>query len=227
MTPPASWRSALLAPFLSLITAAAGCVPMGYLASGFDAQQVPARYSLADRPTLVLVDDPAGRFRIPGASAVAAGRIGFDLRERGVLAHVVDQQEVADLTTELGERYGRTPVDAVGRALGAEQVIYVYVDMVSLHQEPGMLRPQAQVYVKVIDAAASRRLFPSSEADTGALDRGYLVAAALPPRTQLADHRTQVPATLTDLADRTGAEVARLFYKHRRDQIPLDRPTPR
>jgi hypothetical protein len=33
--------------------------------------------------------------------------------------------------------------------------------------------------------------------------------------------------TLTDLADRTGLEVARLFYKHRREQMPLDRPAPR
>jgi hypothetical protein len=103
----------------------------------------------------------------------------------------------------------------------------VFVDMVSLHQEPGMLRPQAQVAVRVIDAAASRRLFPVAETAAGTPDRGYLVAAALPPRTQLADHRTQIPATLNDLADRTGAEVARLFYRHRREQLPLDRPAPR
>ncbi len=219
-------RRAVVLLGLVVIGCLGGCEIWGFMASGFDTKTVSPRYDLADRPTLVLVDDPGGRLQLAEAPAVIASRIGFDLQQAGVVSHVVSQQAAVDLAGQLGDQFARTPVDAVGRALGAAQVIYVYVDDAALIREPGVLRPRAQVRVKVIDAQASRRLFPSGDDSAAGLDRGYLVAAELPARTQLDERRVQLPATLRDLADRTGIEVARLFYKHRKEQIPYDRPGP-
>lgn len=220
-------RRAIIAPLL--LTAAGlaltGCEIWGFLASGFDPKMVPARHELLDQPTLILVDDPQQRLGGTTRPAVVANRLAYELTQQEVLTRIVSQQELADLAAELGDAFAATPVDAVGRALGAAQVIYIYVEDVSLRQGPAVLQPRADVRVKVIDAAASQRLFPAPQAGAD-LDRGYLVVTELPATTELDEARVQRPAILHKLADRAGIDVARLFHKHRREQIPYDRPGP-
>lgn len=202
-----------------LIAPLGGCALFGYFASIF-GEAVPAEYKLADRPTLVMVDDPDNHLDHASRRGQVAQVVGRKLKQEKVLAgktRLVPPSELRDLEAQLGESYARTPIVQIGRLLDAEQVIHVRVREVDLMRAPGVYEPRMTAEVKVLDAEASRRLFPRAvEMEHQWNSQGRMLSASTPvrtPNTHDSGIRTEL---MRELAMHTGVRIAQLFYKHQR-----------
>ncbi len=211
-------RTGLL-PVLSLLVLLplTGCEGIALIAQGFSPPKVEALYRPVDRPTLVLVDDPPGQFGDPSLPNEIAHQIGFHLIQQAALTqpNVVSPHGLYELATRLGEAFATTPIDQIGQRLGAEQVVYVYVQAVRLIQEPGMFRPSAAVRVRVIDTTTGTQLFPDPQRDDVSADPHYhnLTISMFYRSASNYNHET-VRTVQQLLAKRIARDVARLFFDH-------------
>lgn len=198
----------------------AGCEAIAFLGA-MGGEKVKAQYKLPNRPTLVMVEDPERHLGNPTLNSVAAANAAFHLKQNQALtAPLIDQAELTALEARLGQEYARTPIDQVGRLLGAEQVVHVQVDSVSMQTAPGVYRPTAIVQVKVIDVADGERLFPEAPRFTNpnAPPPGHRVKAQLSVRSAGTDGRGTTAVLAQSLAEEIGHTVARLFYDHKKPE---------
>lgn len=202
-----------------------GCNIIGFFANVAATEQVPARYTLPVRPTLVLVDDPTNALGDPGLSGLIASKVGQDLTARRLVSSVVDPRRTTELAAQMGPDWLRVPADQVGRQLGAAQVIHVHIVSASLAREPGVFVPSALVYVKVIDTSTGKRLFPSADStewpepstppELAVGARGYPLRVLMSYRVAgERDPQAVILELRRSLAERIGRDVARLFYQH-------------
>ncbi len=223
-------RITTLALLLLLAAVSTGCEAFGYMASALENKKKPPVYKLPKRATLVLVDDPADELRDPQLLQVVAARAAANLKEAGVVTKVIDPAEVVALQKKKGSEFLKMPVDRIGRELGAEQVIHAHIRAASVTGEPGMLRPVASIWVKVIDVNERKRLFPPSaktagEPDGPATEGAHVLTVSLRLKTAAGiDPVRAVESMRQTLANRIGAEVARLFYEHDPDPADAMRP---
>lgn len=202
-----------------------GCGGEGYfshLVSGGD--KVPALYTLEERPTLILVDDPADRFADPNLPLTVAINIEHHLKQNEVLVDkIIAQRKVADLQAKHGLDFASMPVDRVGRELEAEQVIYVLIDDVALENVPGVFRPKATAQVKVIDVKTGRRLFPNPPAPNQPIEttptRGHPIVTEMSYKGSDINSRGTLTQLKRQLAETVGRDAARLFYKWKPPEI--------
>lgn len=213
-------RWCVLLALLSAAVVLCGCDSIiGFPAAAIGGPgKVPAAYTLPDRPTLVLVDDPTARFSDPNLALVVAANVEHHLKFHEVLtAPLVPTSRLADLQAKAGDDYAAMPVDQIGRELGAQQVIYVLIDAVSLQDVPGVYKPSATAQVKVIDTATGRRLFPDPPAPNQPASstpvRGQPVAVELKYKGADVGSRGAVERMKRTVAEVLGRDVARLFYK--------------
>jgi len=211
-------RFLVLLATAALLVTTNGCELVGFVAQGFSASKIKAVYDLADRPTLVLVDDPSGRLGNPALPHEIANQVAFHLSEESIVsqANLIEPHHLYELKTKLGKDYARTPVDRIGRELGAQQVIHIYVESVSYSQNPGMYHPIATVHVKVIDAVKGKRLFPLQRTldDESSPLSHHTVNISMPHRTMSDGGYNPVRHFGKPLAHRIGRDVARLFFDY-------------
>lgn len=211
-----TWPAAAL--LLTAALASAGCEGFAFLAA-LGGETVPAMYELQDRPTLIMVEDPHNALGDASLNRLIASHADHHLRDHEVLSEpAVPQGELAALAERLGDAYARTPIDEVGQALEAEQVIHVLIDSVSLQAAPGVYRPTVTAEVRVIDAVESRRLFPASRRveDPDSRPPGHPIRTQLTYRTDETEARALEVSLKRALAERLGEDVAQVFYKHKR-----------
>lgn len=198
-----------------------GCEGIAFL-SALGGEKVKAAYPLADRPTLVLVEDPNQRLGNPALTSVIGANASHLLLSEEVLAKAnrVPQKAIGELQVRLGTDYGKTPIDQIGRLLEAEQVIHVVVQSVSLETAPGVYRPTAVVDVKLIDAAEGKRLYPGTSqfADPAVPAMGHPIKVETTVRTAGTGGRGVRAVLARELAEEVGQSVARLFFDHKRPE---------
>lgn len=199
--------------------ACVGCEAPGFVAHVIKGPpKVDAAYALKDRPTLVMVDDPQDKLGDRNDLAVIGANVGYHLIENEAITedHLVTQDRLSAFVAEQGERYRSMPIDAVGRQLGADQVIYVLVKSSRLQSKNTYYEPTAVVEVKVIDARAGRRLFPDVDEDApGPRPKpGHSLTVQMKRQTLDETRRYALSEMSKSLAERVGLEVAQLFYKH-------------
>lgn len=203
---------------LVAVSALVGCEGVGILGQAFKPRQ-KALYPIADRPTLVLVDDPTNALGDPSLTGLLAAHVADNLQREKRVTHFVPPENVYALAGEMGEEFEKVPVDEVGRQLGAEQVINVLVESAQMQAQPGMLRPVIALRVKLIDARSGRRLFPppgdTDVDDPARSSRGHPVISQLFYRYGPDPNRGEVAQAIRRLAARAGRDVARLFHDHR------------
>ena len=217
---PTAWHVRLLILLATVVffVTTSGCELVGFVAQAIVPPKIKASYDLADRPTLVLVDDPSGRLGDPTLPHEIANQIAFHLSKESIVsqANLIEPHHLYELKAKLGKDYSRTPVDRIGRELGAQQVIHVYVESVSYTQNPGMYHPIATIHVKVIDAVKSKRLFPPQKTldDENSSLSHHTVNISMPHRTMSDDGHNAVRHFGRPLVERLGRNVARLFFDH-------------
>ena len=212
-------RVALVA-LLALLMLMPGCIAADLFGALAGHRNVEARHELADRPTLVFVEDPDDALASGSLRHVVAANVAHHLVVNEVLTdEPISPRRLARLAEELGSGFDALAIDEVGRRLGAEQVIHVLVESASLeYHAPTVLRPRASAQVRVIDAVASRRVFPAVTGfqSPGARPSGESVSVQMEHRSATEDQRRgRDPRLHRELAERLGLEVARLFYDHR------------
>ena len=190
--------------------AAGGCYAVGTVAHMvFGPPAVDAQYDPQKRPTLVLVEN----FQDPDASAadgdVIAREVGEKLHENADL-EVVDADRVVPLRTEQAATFHAMSVPAVGRALGAKQVVYVNLVESETSADPtgAAVHAKATARVRVVDAATGSVLWPTGQ------PRGLELSADVPYDRSDSTHGAGMRGEmLSQLSDR----IAKLFYKWKPD----------
>ena len=165
------------------------------------------------RPTVVFVDDPSNlvpRRSLRQTIAVAAQQ---QLLEQGVLEKVIDARSAMMVATR-DDPLDPMPIEELGKAVGAEVVIYAVVDEFILTSDGQSLTPSAKARVKVIDCVDGRRLFPAPEA--GAWVEGHPIGltAVTKPGFFSTATLSQKAIEQEKLGEHFGLGIAQLFYTH-------------
>lgn len=212
-------RPAAILLLTLMLAASTGCELMGVVAKSLEDRSKPPVFTLPVKPTLIIVEDPGGYLLDSQLPLAAAARASAELAAAQVVSSVVDPKAVVDLARERGPQFASMPVDRVGKAVGAEQVVHVHVQSSSVGSEPGVMRPAAVVLVRVIDVVGRSRIFPPSAARAAEPDRqgtvgAYALTVSLRLRVSATEPGRAMETLRRALADRIGLEVARLFFKH-------------
>ena len=201
----------------ALLGAPAGCNiagPLTYLAMG--APKIPAECELADRRTVVYVDDRANviEANAPAMRIAIAEQVSEELMTRKVLSPemTISPGDTLALVRSHDRHSELLPIDAIGRLVGAEQVIYVEMAQFSLTPDGVTPRPTAACRVRVIDVNNRERLYPSAdETAQTARQVGSQLNEIDDSLYRSASSRRSVYGKL---AERVGKDVAKLFYRH-------------
>src|SRR5436190_2147403 len=94
------WSFALL--LAACVLSVPGCELASWIANGFMPDKVKAQYKLEKRPTLVLVDDPAGHMGDPTTLLVMADTIKNLLSDKAGVPFI-DQQKLQEYRASKGE----------------------------------------------------------------------------------------------------------------------------
>jgi hypothetical protein len=201
------FRAVLTAALATTIALATGCNILGpVLMIAHGPPRVQALHELpAERPTVVLVDDPDNRIgsrqvRIEMAKVVEE-RL---LAKQKVRTMIESEQLTRVLARERAE--SRMTVSEIGRAVGAEVVVWIGVQSFELLQDAESIAPRASLRVKVLDVVAEERLWPD---ETSYHD----LIVDMPRRPGAApDTASERRRLMSELAQYAGRATAELFY---------------
>jgi PBP1b-binding outer membrane lipoprotein LpoB len=206
---PATTAAALL---LLVPIILAGCAAAGALAyktvgpPAIDAEFVPPKV-----PTLVLVENA----RLP-AAGIAGSSIARDICdqfERYNIAPTIEADRVESLRMKDPKAYREMSMTAIGRAVGAEQVLYVHLEQYTVRMTEGsnLLRGTAMAHVRLVNVKTGETMWPTDSVT------GHPIAAETPY------------ASLNDAANESGVrmalnkilaiEIGRLFRKWKPDEV--------
>jgi hypothetical protein len=188
----------------------AGCNIVGaVMAKVGPPPTIKAQYVLPKQPTLILVEN----FHNPASlrlesDAIVRHLVGeFELHK---MTPVIDPSKAESLRQEKGAAYRKMPLDAIGTAVGAKQVIYVDLQhfQVTNAIASEQLTGEAEAHVRVVDDTGTV-LWPIDSA------AGFPVVVKIEPDpapTAAGDHatRNRLHAALAD-------RVAKLFYDWKSD----------
>lgn len=195
---------------LLAVLALSGCEGVSFIAQAFDDKVKPEFEPDEDKPLLVLVDDSTLALDDPSLPTFVAALIGQQLVQEKAVKTVIPPEKIAAYAQQRADNFRRTPIDQVGRDLGAEQVIYVNLIKAGLNMEPGVVRPDATAKVRLIDAKTGQRLFPLNIPD------GRTVNVAIKARPATGENmRGESTVIRRELAQRLARDVARLFHKYK------------
>ena len=217
--------AAALCVFAALLTLS-GCELFAAMAKVADGgNKVAAKYRLDNVKTAVIFDDPQNLLNNPSLARQVAATAVHYLEFKKVLrtAEFVPPAAVSKLEQKLGDRWPTTPIDTLGRQLGAAQVVYARLEKVDALVAGNVYRPRAQVDVKVVSADDGRRLWPNAGAmpSAAAPMPGYTLTVEMDYQTS--DGRNlggNTPDALArQLADEIGVSLARLFHNWVEDDM--------
>lgn len=205
------WRPGAVALGLvpvSVVALLGGCnivAPAYVLLAG--PPKVPAEHTLdRDRPVAVVLDDPDSIVPSLGYRRVMLETAQERLAERARVREVIDSRDTqAVLSRDRAQE--RLSLVEIGRAIGAEQVVWARVEGFSLAASTGEYRPNARLRVKVVDVSANRRAWPTDAPE------GYVLEVVMPVRSDYTPTSgPQQRAAMEDLARYAGRALAELFY---------------
>ncbi|QDU71162.1 hypothetical protein [Mucisphaera calidilacus] len=189
-----------------------GCAFFGYTAAAVTgAPRIPAAYKLKVFPVLVMVDDPDEQLGSAGLTSQIAEMVGFYITEnidKRIDEDFIPAQRLSALADRLGREdvFPKTPIDVIGRELGAKEVVCVVIESAKLDMAPGMLRPQAAVSVTVVDVESGQRVYPESGS--------HRLEVKLKPMHDDRAGRATSRLASQKMAEDIALKVSKLFYKH-------------
>jgi hypothetical protein len=212
-TPMMQCRNVLiLSGLLMVVLMMSGCNivgPASYILSG--PPTVDAEYQLQDRPTVVFIDDRENMVNPVMLRRVIADRVTDDLMSRKLITQAIRPTDAMGVAARRDTRSEVMPIDAIGREVGAEQVIYIEMVSFTDHLDDQTPRGMAVCKVRVIDVENRRRLYPSDEHEQPYRLIQVMTREVSPDMYRSRATRIQVYEML---ANETGSTVAKLFYKH-------------
>ncbi len=193
----------------------AGCniaIPALYIIQGPD--KTPAEFKLdKSRITVIYIDDRLNRAPRRSLRILAADTAEQILMQKGVLPEEMVITTRAAMRVAAQEEFtAPMTIAELGKAVGAQVIIYATIDAWQLSQDGVSVSPAARARVKIVDAENDVRIWP---ADSG----GFPVNAALPPQvTPMSTNADRDELNLA-LANLLGRNIARLFFEYERDSL--------
>jgi hypothetical protein len=192
--------------FLILTLSLSGCQILGIFASKvMPIPDVPATYTPVKDFTLVLVESYNNPSSVGLASEYMTRQIVADMVDHRA-APIVNPDILADMRHHDPAKFEKMEIAAIGREVGAHQVLYVDVREINFEQALGtqMIKAHAEARVKFVDAATGHTLWPI-ETNGGypvTLDSPFANVAKGTSETTI---RNQVSRALAN-------QIAKLFY---------------
>lgn len=182
-----------------------GCNLLGYAASGIAGDpKTPAVFTMAKRPTVVVAE----KFDNPAEAAMDAEPIARYISE-DLAAHevapILDSGKVASLQAENPAKWRGMTIAAVGRSVGAEQILYVNIINVNVNfaDNSDLIRGRGEIRVRLVDANTGATIWPVEAAD------GYPILA----ETRIVRRAERDDSIVrSDVHRALAARAARLFY---------------
>ena len=217
-------RAIRIAAFSAVLASGAllaGCnivTPIAYAIDG--PGQIEAEYTLANKKTVVFVDDPNNIIPRTSLLTTVGDAVSFDLMQREILASTVSTRDAIAVARASAGADAKKLVstESIARSLDASQVIHiqpVIFDITGRNDSQGM-RPTATVRVKVIDMDTRERVYPSTGSSVDGRDVTATIRESDIGSLRSRAGRSQIE---DELAKKVALEVAQLFYKH--DRIDL------
>ena len=204
-----SWLSALLLLCtVAWCALAGGCQILGAIAAKAQGgQPVEAEFVPKKVPTLVLSEHPPDS-AVDDVSAEDIGRRTADFWNDHKISPLIDLAKLEELRVTRASDYYKMSTVAIGKALGADQVLYI--DVRDSHDENAggseTIKAVASAKVRLIDVASGQTLWPPDAAQGYAIDAETAYGA----RGDGISESTQMEQVRAMLADK----IAKLFYKH-------------
>ena len=183
-----------------------GCSAAGVLAyKVMGPPKVDEKYKPAKTPMLVLAENRRQPSATVGPEALSAFVIE-EMTDHNV-APMIPAEKLQELRDTKLAQFNAMSVTAIGKAVGASQVLYIQFDRDDITPLTGgeTLQGTTQVHVKVIDVASGKTLWP------GDVSGGYPLGTSStlgkdPNQRVVTDVQRRMYATLA-------SEIAKLFYK--------------
>jgi hypothetical protein len=195
----------LLAPIVLL---SGGCQMIGAAyAKTMGPPKTPAAYTPPSVPTLIL-SEHAPAAAVDDISSEDIGRRVAAIWEAHHLSPLIDLSKLEELRLTRGDEYSTMSTVAIGKALGAKQVVYIDVrdGRVETAGTNDTIRAVTSVRVRVVDVASGQTLWPQQATEGYALDAQTPYAI----RGQGVSESSQLELARILIAEQIGL----LFYTH-------------
>ena len=219
----AAARASMIACALASACMIGGCNIVGpVVAVAAGPPKVEARHTLANVPTVVFIDDRKNLVSPTNLRRAIADRATQELMLNELVTTTINPQDAILIASRSDKASDLMDIEAVGRAVGAHQVIYVQITMFAETPDGFTPVPTAAANVKVIDVTNHQRVFPGND-----MADGYPVKhSGAPVDPSLYASRPTRQKINESLASELGDQIAKLFYKH--EYVDLgERLTPR
>ena len=191
-----------------------GCAVFGFVYNKLKPpEKIPAAYELPEGKTvLVMVDDVQYMLSHVEVKKYITDTVNQRLLDEELAADVVPYHQLVQLSASRRDFYSLAVSD-VGRRLGADLVIFININSFELQdiEGTGLWQGHLEASVLVKDVASGQTLWP--------LDRR--LGMPMPP-TRVRKAADSSPSTAQELAKdlsmRMGDRIAKLFYKHVKDE---------
>ena len=197
--------------FVLAVVVLGGCTVGRIISHTVDDDSVPAQYTMAMRPTLVLVKDAPDPFGVHIESDEVAAALENQLTDHKV-APLVASTRLSEARNARPAAFAAMSPAQAGRAVGADQVLYVGISSSSVNTEGprDMLKGKIVASVSLFDTAGEKVLWPSD--GSGGVDVTYET-----PILRIGDEVT--PQTMQrNLNAGLAYKIAELFYNHPADE---------
>ena len=189
---------------------AGGCRgPIAYMTNLFTPPpKKQAMFEPDDVTTLIFVDDLTSGITDRSVRRNLSLELQKQFQENGVFGDIRGYEHVERIRQRNGERkFARWPIDEVGTACDAKQVLYVEISEYYVQQAGGaqLYSGKLRVQVKVVDVEAHRRLWPAGPA-------GHSVRVE---RNVTEGTTADFPQQMSrGMINQAADQLAKLFYKH-------------
>jgi hypothetical protein len=197
---------------LLLLLFSSGCAALSVATYKlYGPPKVPAQYVPQKKPMLVLVENYEHQSAVNAHADLLGQMLVKELAERKI-APLVSLDKLQELRDARPAEFPHMSMSAIGREVGADQILYVQLHHSDVSPMPGAsggrdaLIGQTAASVKVVDVATGDTLWPGG---AGA-EAGYPVSAA----TKLgSDNGANVQDVRQRMYAQLTHDIAKLFYK--------------
>ncbi|MSR17772.1 MAG: hypothetical protein EXS00_01155 [Phycisphaerales bacterium] len=192
-----------------------GCnivVPAAYMLEG--PPKLPALYELPERKVVIFVDDRDNSISRLALRAQIGDQAGKLLLENKLVPEVIESRSALNFARRSDKPGKPVSLEAIGKAMGADVLIYVDMRGFALSYDGSTPKPMAAARVRVIDVSNRERLFPSS-------GDGSVISTSetRPVSPDLYNSTTGRRAIEEGLAMELGETIAEVFYDHERREL--------
>ncbi len=190
-----------------------GCnigVPLLYLVDG--PPKTDAAFKPADVPTVVFVDDRGNVMSRVALRSVIGDAVASELMANKVLKKTISTKDAVGYARSRESKSELLPIDAIGKAVSADQVIYVEMTSFTIGDPNSDSTPRAACQVRVVDVVNRQRTFPPGDDEDA---KSYPVSVQLRPiDPEMYRSSTSFRGLEEQLAAELSDAIAKLFYKH-------------